>query len=67
MTILPNIGHGRPAEASTIAAVNWMTDRFVGEAPQTTVLHSYQTTASIDQKLTPPVAGAGWRHLVSAI
>jgi hypothetical protein len=31
--ILPNIGHGRAAQASTIAAVNWMTDRFASEAP----------------------------------
>jgi hypothetical protein len=33
LMMLPNIGHGRAAQASTIAAVNWMTDRFAGEAP----------------------------------
>jgi pimeloyl-ACP methyl ester carboxylesterase len=33
MMILPNIGHGRAAQASTIAAVNWMTDRFASEPP----------------------------------
>jgi len=33
MMILPNIGHGRAAQASTMAAVNWTTDRFAGEAP----------------------------------
>ena len=33
MIILPNIGHGRAAQASTIAAVNWMTERFAGEPP----------------------------------
>jgi acetyl esterase/lipase len=33
MMILPNIGHGRAAQASTIAAVNWMTDRFANEPP----------------------------------
>ncbi|MCP3405247.1 alpha/beta fold hydrolase [Bradyrhizobium sp. CCGB01] len=32
MVTLPNIGHGRAAQASTIAAVNWMTDRFAGKA-----------------------------------
>jgi pimeloyl-ACP methyl ester carboxylesterase len=30
MVVLPNIGHGRAAQASTMAAVSWMTDRFVG-------------------------------------
>jgi len=33
MVTLPNIGHGRAAQASTMAAVNWMTDRFAGKAP----------------------------------
>jgi hypothetical protein len=32
MVVLPNIGHGRAAQASTMAAVNWMTDRFAGKA-----------------------------------
>ncbi|MCP3396734.1 alpha/beta fold hydrolase [Bradyrhizobium sp. CCGB20] len=32
MVTLPNIGHGRAAQASTMAAVNWMTDRFAGKA-----------------------------------
>ncbi|MBR0912699.1 alpha/beta fold hydrolase [Bradyrhizobium japonicum] len=31
MVTLPNIGHGRAAQASTMAAVNWMTDRFTGK------------------------------------
>jgi pimeloyl-ACP methyl ester carboxylesterase len=30
---LPNIGHGRAAQASTLAAVDWMTDRFAGKSP----------------------------------
>jgi acetyl esterase/lipase len=30
---LPDIGHGRAAQASTTAAVDWMTDRFAGKAP----------------------------------
>jgi pimeloyl-ACP methyl ester carboxylesterase len=33
MVILPGIGHGRAAQASTMAAVNWMTDRFAGKIP----------------------------------
>ena len=33
MMWLPNIGHGRAAQASTIAAVNWIAARFAGEAP----------------------------------
>ncbi|MDB5607312.1 MAG: lipase [Bradyrhizobium sp.] len=33
MINLPNIGHGRAAQASTLAAVDWMTDRFAGESP----------------------------------
>jgi acetyl esterase/lipase len=33
MLIMPNIGHGRAAQASTMQAVNWITDRFAGEAP----------------------------------
>jgi hypothetical protein len=33
MVIMPNIGHGRAAQASTMQAVNWITDRFAGEAP----------------------------------
>lgn len=33
MVILPGIGHGRAAQASTMAAVNWMTDRFAGKKP----------------------------------
>ncbi|WP_213739861.1 alpha/beta fold hydrolase [Bradyrhizobium sp. dw_411] len=33
LMMLPNVGHGRAAQASTIAAVNWITDRFAGEAP----------------------------------
>jgi len=33
MMTLPNIGHGRAAQASTMAAVDWMTDRFAGKAP----------------------------------
>jgi acetyl esterase/lipase len=33
MLIMPNIGHGRAAQASTMQAVNWMTDRFADEAP----------------------------------
>ncbi|ANW05345.1 lipase [Bradyrhizobium icense] len=33
MVLLPGIGHGRAAQASTMAAVNWMTDRFAGKIP----------------------------------
>lgn len=33
MIMLPGIGHGRAAQASTMAAVNWMTDRFARETP----------------------------------
>jgi pimeloyl-ACP methyl ester carboxylesterase len=33
MLTLPNIGHGRAAQASTLAAVEWMTDRFDGKSP----------------------------------
>jgi pimeloyl-ACP methyl ester carboxylesterase len=33
LMMLPNIGHGRAAQASIMVAVNWMTDRFGGEAP----------------------------------
>jgi pimeloyl-ACP methyl ester carboxylesterase len=32
MMILPNIGHGRAAQASTAALVRWMAGRFAGEA-----------------------------------
>ena len=33
MVSLPGIGHGRAAQASTMAAVDWMTDRFARKAP----------------------------------
>ena len=33
MLALPDIGHGRAAQASAIAAVDWMTDRFDGKSP----------------------------------
>jgi alpha-beta hydrolase superfamily lysophospholipase len=33
MVSLPGIGHGRAAQASTMAAVDWITDRFAGKAP----------------------------------
>jgi hypothetical protein len=33
MVILPGIGHGRAAQASTMAAANWLTDRFAGKEP----------------------------------
>ncbi|HUN96289.1 MAG TPA: alpha/beta fold hydrolase [Bradyrhizobium sp.] len=33
MLMMPNIGHGRAAQASTMQAVNWIADRFAGEAP----------------------------------
>ena len=33
MVILPGIGHGRAAQASTMAAVSWLTDRFAGKKP----------------------------------
>ncbi|MEH2500245.1 pimeloyl-ACP methyl ester carboxylesterase [Bradyrhizobium sp. AZCC 1678] len=33
MVMLPGIGHGRAAQASTMAAVNWLTDRFAGKTP----------------------------------
>jgi pimeloyl-ACP methyl ester carboxylesterase len=33
MLNLPNIGHGRAAQASALSAVDWMTDRFAGKSP----------------------------------
>jgi len=33
MVMLPGIGHARAAQASTMAAVNWMADRFAGKTP----------------------------------
>lgn len=33
MMLLPDIGHGRAAQASTVAAVKWTEDRFAGVAP----------------------------------
>ncbi|MEH2537491.1 pimeloyl-ACP methyl ester carboxylesterase [Bradyrhizobium sp. AZCC 1577] len=33
MVMLSGIGHARAAQASTMAAVNWMTDRFAGKIP----------------------------------
>jgi acetyl esterase/lipase len=33
MVVLQDIGHGRAAQASTMAAADWMTDRFAGEMP----------------------------------
>jgi pimeloyl-ACP methyl ester carboxylesterase len=33
MVILQDIGHSRAAQASTMAAADWMTDRFAGEPP----------------------------------
>ena len=33
MMWLPNIGHARAAQASTIAAVDWITAGFAGDAP----------------------------------
>ena len=33
MVSLPGIGHGRAAQESTMAAVDWMTDRFAAKAP----------------------------------
>jgi acetyl esterase/lipase len=33
LMMLPNVGHGRAAQASTMAAVNWMTDRLADETP----------------------------------
>jgi pimeloyl-ACP methyl ester carboxylesterase len=35
MVVLPNIGHGRAAQASTIGAVDWTADRFAGAEPPT--------------------------------
>jgi hypothetical protein len=32
LMVLPDIGHGRAAQASAMAAVNWTTDRFAGAA-----------------------------------
>jgi acetyl esterase/lipase len=32
LMVLPDIGHGRAAQASTTTAVSWMTDRFAGGA-----------------------------------
>jgi acetyl esterase/lipase len=33
LVMLPGIGHGRAAQASTMAAVNWISDRFAGKTP----------------------------------
>jgi pimeloyl-ACP methyl ester carboxylesterase len=33
MMLLPNIGHGRAAQASTVAVVDWIAARFVGNVP----------------------------------
>jgi pimeloyl-ACP methyl ester carboxylesterase len=33
MVMLPDVGHGRAAQASTMVAADWMTDRFAGETP----------------------------------
>jgi Secretory lipase len=33
MMVLPSIGHGRAAQASTMAVVNWISDRFANETP----------------------------------
>jgi pimeloyl-ACP methyl ester carboxylesterase len=33
MLTLPDIGHGRAAQASTLSAVDWMTDRLAGKSP----------------------------------
>jgi acetyl esterase/lipase len=33
MLALPDIGHGRAAQASALAAADWMTDRFSGASP----------------------------------
>ena len=33
LMVMPDIGHGRAAQASTAAAVNWMAERFGGGAP----------------------------------
>jgi pimeloyl-ACP methyl ester carboxylesterase len=33
MLTMPDIGHGRAAQASTLSAVGWMTDRFAGANP----------------------------------
>ncbi|WP_247832854.1 alpha/beta fold hydrolase [Bradyrhizobium sp. 200] len=33
MVMLPGIGHGRAAQASTMAAVNWISGRFAGKTP----------------------------------
>jgi acetyl esterase/lipase len=32
LMVLPDIGHGRAAQASTATAVSWITDRFAGDA-----------------------------------
>ncbi len=32
LVVMPDIGHGRAAQASTVAAVNWIADRFAGGA-----------------------------------
>ena len=33
MVILQDVGHGRAAQVSTMAAADWITDRFAGESP----------------------------------
>jgi pimeloyl-ACP methyl ester carboxylesterase len=33
MMLMPNIGHGRAAQASTATVVRWIDDRFAGETP----------------------------------
>jgi acetyl esterase/lipase len=36
MLVMPNIGHGRAAQASTSVAVNWLSDRFAEAQPPNT-------------------------------
>jgi acetyl esterase/lipase len=36
MLVMPDIGHGRAAQASTRVAVNWLSDRFAGAQPPNT-------------------------------
>jgi dipeptidyl aminopeptidase/acylaminoacyl peptidase len=33
MVILPNVGHGRAAQASTVEAVDWIANRFANVTP----------------------------------
>ena len=56
MVILPDIGHGRAAQASTMAAVNWLADHFAGKGQ-----------IELSRELADGTASAADRALTKAI